>query len=263
MKYFFNSKKLFILSFIFIIFINSLILYGVMENRLESPTAEITLTQRELTIPYNYKNKESSLSLRINWRIVQNKKHGYNQAKWLDCFNLEELNFKPEDIVQVFPKSYYKDRLTKEVLIVLEYNGKAYQKSLEKLHHKIKYSRGTRKEDALKDLRDEQHKNSRLFAIDAGLEYQTLRDKYKDKSKFIIAKGIIKVRYTEKNRNKINKELQINSYISSLSIKNIYVPLKHRKPFESIKKLKPKYLVDLKYGTNLEPYIVSVKQSKH
>ncbi|XPV69827.1 MAG: DUF4824 family protein [Halarcobacter sp.] len=88
-------------------------------------------------------------------------------------------------------------------------------------------------------MESEQFNNSRFFTIDARINPKILRNKYKDKTKFIIAKGLIRVNYINEN-----EEMKVNSYISFLSIKNIYIPLVYLKLFEN----NDKYLVDLKYG---------------
>jgi ribosomal protein S8 len=115
---------------------------------------------------------------------------------------------------------------------------------------------------AIKDLQAEQFERSRLFAVDADTDATALRAKYRDKATYIIAKGLITVKYTKK---------AVRAYVSNLSIKNIYVPLKHSgflKTLQPARKtnngaiIKPRYSVTLKYGTRFEPYITAVKQIK-
>ena len=92
MKYFFTSKKLFIISFMFIIFTNSIILYKVFDNRTGLETAQITLTQREFTIPYTYKDSDDSLSLRIKWRSSKNEHSIRTNSHWLHSEKLSSLS---------------------------------------------------------------------------------------------------------------------------------------------------------------------------
>lgn len=115
---------------------------------------------------------------------------------------------------------------------------------------------------AEKRLKRERITGSRLFAIDAGLDPKKLREKYGDRTRFIITKGLVKARYNYKNKRK-----EVFGHIIKLSIKKIHVPLKYRKKFDSIlirdksKKNEfesPHYEVELAYGSRLEPWIVSV-----
>ena len=61
---------------------------------------------------------------------------------------------------------------------------------------------------------------------------------------------------------------EVIGYIQQLSIKNIHVPLKHRKIFNTIliedksrqdEFKPPRYKIELAYGNRFEPWIVSVQ----
>ena len=67
---------------------------------------------------------------------------------------------------------------------------------------------------AEKRLKRERITGSRLFAIDAGLDPKKLREKYGDRTRFIITKGLVKARYNYKNKRK-----EVFGYIIKLSIK--------------------------------------------
>jgi hypothetical protein len=104
---------------------------------------------------------------------------------------------------------------------------------------------------------------TRLFAIDAGIDAKKLREKYNDRTRFIIAKGLVKPRYHYGN-----KKREVTGYITKLSIESIHVPLKHRQVFDAILVkdksrrngfIPPRYKVELAYGSRLEPWIVSVE----
>ena len=118
-------------------------------------------------------------------------------------------------------------------------------------------------EKAEKQLKRERIKNSRLFAIDAGLDPANLRKKYHDRGRYIIVKGQVKPGY---QHNKIKEE--VFGIISRISTENIHVPLKHRKMLDDIlaqdkqrnnEFQQSRYEVELAYGSRFEPWIVSVK----
>jgi hypothetical protein len=161
------------------------------------------------------------------------------------------------------------------VFIVLEYNGDSYKISLERAEASLKKSkellaansRDKKVRDTYKSaeerLQRERLSESRLFVIDAGLNAKTLRQKYKDRTRFIITNALVEPRYTHRNKKK-----EAWGYVDKLSIDNIHVPLNRRGLFESIiskrkrhkKKLPtPRYTVDLAYGARFEPWIVSVR----
>jgi len=268
MRYFFNSNKLFILAFALIIISNIVILYGVFINRADLPSSEVSLTERELKLPYRNRNENNAISLRLNWRTQNNFSYN-NQILWLTTQKLKSLGFDIENDFKKNNETDFFQSIQKEVFIVLEYEGKSYQDALALAKNKVKELQelnSTEKKDkqklkhAIKDLKDEQFNRSRLFAIDADINPKILRSKYQDKSKYIIAKGLINVRYTDE---------RIDGYISGLSIKEIYVPLEYNNFLKSLrpirnynnkKVIKPKYIVTLKYGTRFEPYITAVKE---
>jgi len=271
-----SSRGLFLLGFFVLVLTNIAVISGVASNRSGEPESQITLSERELQLPYKIYKENSGLSLRLKWRTFSENKNGNYRSgspAWLNSQKLNSLGFNPSTNNSLdIDTSSLKRPIPKEVFIVLENNGEPYQQSVKRAEKTLK------KEERLFKLNpDDEHlfknvkrakevlnreriKESRLFAIDAGLEPDKLSKKYNDQNRFIITKGIIKARYT-------NNDKKIFAYISRLSLKNIYIPLKHRKIFDSIlnsRKSKmngiqpPRYEVKLAFGSRFEPWIMSV-----
>ena len=285
MKIFLSSRWLFVLGFIILVATNILVLTGVASNRSGEPETLITLTERELRLPYKtFKSENSGLSLRLSWRGLRrdadNKvdtNYGCGQATpWLDNEKIEELGFDINDYINWNDHStYYKVAIPKEVFIVLEYNGDAYredmkraERELEKQRSRFELNTDNEKlrielESAEKSLGNERITNSRLFPIDAGLDPQKLRGTYEDRTQFIIVKGLISLRKNHKKKSKA-----VCGYIENINVENIHVSLKNRKVFDSLpvknksKLGPPRYEVDLAYGSRFEPWIVSVRNIK-
>lgn len=278
MKILLSSRGLFLLGFFVLVVTNIVVISGVASNRSGEPESQITLTERELQLPYKIYKENSGLSLRLKWRTFSDKKNGNYRSgspAWLNSQKLNSLGFNPSSNNNLdIDTSSLKRPIPKEVFIVLENNGEPYQQSVKRAEKTLEKEEILFKsnpdderllnnvERAKKILNRERIKESRLFAIDAGLEPDKLRKKYKDQNRFIITKGIIKARYT------YNNDKKIFAYVSRLSLKNIYVPLKHRKIFDSIlnsSKSKingiqpPRYEVKLAFGSRFEPWIMSVR----
>jgi hypothetical protein len=118
-------------------------------------------------------------------------------------------------------------------------------------------------QQAEKRVKEERLTQSRLFAIDAGLDPEELRARYPDRSRFIIARGLVTPRFYEENGRK-----KADGYINRLSIRSIHVPLRHRQLFDTIlaqdvakgrEFKRPRYQVVVDYGSRLEPWIESVQ----
>ena len=276
MKILLSSRGLFILAFVMVVTTNIVVLMGVASNRSGEPEAQIILTERELTLQqYNIFKENSGLTLRLTWRTMSEDYYFsafLKRAAWLNAEKLEELGFNIDDYLSPI---VYKRLIPKEVFIVLENNSEACREVEMRLEKEEglcwsdsedKRSRMHAVKEAKERLKKNRSMKSRLFAIDAGVDPKILREKYKDRTRFIIAKGLVRPvsRYYEERK-------EVDGYITQLSIESIHVPLKYRKIFDTIfaqDKLKkkhrevphsPRYEIELAYGSRFEPWIVSVK----
>ncbi len=268
MKTLLSSRRLFSLGFLMLVATNIIVLSGVVSNRSGEPEAQMILTERELQLPYQIHKENSGLALRLTWRAL-GKEDDYSTYSdwrtpaWLNAEKLEGLGF-----------NINKKPIPKEVFIVLEIDGAPYKEAVKRAAVALQITKSSFElnpgdkslrgdfERAENRLKREHNKESRLFAIDAGLDSSKLRDKYGDKNRFLITKGVIGANfYHDKNKNKSS------GYISRLSVSSIHVPLKHRQVFDSIIAREksnendfqaPRFEVKLAYGSQLEPWIVSV-----
>lgn len=279
MKNYLLSRILFALAFIILIITNIFVLSGVASNRSGSPEAHIRLTERELALPYRNHKENSGLALRLKWRALGRAKSDYsyyrgNSPAWFTAEKLEELGFDISRYYNPDGKTvFYKRPIPKQVFIVLEYDGDLYQQSLERAKSELEKEKAALKlnpdnkkqQNSLKYAEEwfekEQVEQSRLFAIDAGLDADTLREKYKDRSHFIITKGLVKP--TVKHTKNIKK---VSGYISRIHIIKINVPLKYRQIFDSMPWYRsgtkvsrtPRFEINLAYGNRFEPWVTDV-----
>jgi tetratricopeptide (TPR) repeat protein len=280
MKTLLSSRGLFAIGFMILAATNIVVLSGVASNRSGIPETQITLTERELKLPYRAYEENSGLTLRFAWRALgkdanYNKNPDWRSPAWFSAEKLEELGFNiNNNLSSKENATYYKQPIPKEVFIVFENNGEPYREALrraemvlEKEESLFKLNSGDKRlrdnfEKAEKRLKRERITESRLFAIDAGLDPNILREKYGDRTHFIIAKGLVKPRYHQNRKRK-----EVHGYITNLSVGSIHVPLEYREVFDTIlaqdkpKKNEfqsPRYELELAYGSRFEPWIVSV-----
>lgn len=281
MKMVLSSRGLFIIGIVLLLATNLVVLLGVASNRSGDPETLIALTERELQLPYWIHEENSGLSLRLVWRTIGENKDNTDYCgnwispTWFNAQKLRELGFTIEDTSSSDETSKrHKEQVPKEVFIVLEYNGEAYKEALRRAERALEKAKGALKatnEDkelresfnkAKEQLERERISESRLFAIDAGLDARKLRAQYSDRARFIITPGIVEPTYFCKDEKK-----EQFGYISKLSVENINVPLKLRNVFASIlahdkspecKLSPPRYTVELAYGSRFEPWIRSV-----
>lgn len=180
---------------------HAVVLLGVAYNRSGTPQAVLSLSQRELRLPYDRHADNSGLSLRLDIRGLYAQQYIHTDSADLsDWLNKEKLAVLGVDVSEPDDMQYrnrrHMKRLSKPVLLVLEFNGPAYQQAREKAQARLSRAIAQRlSNNALKEARQaleiELNSNSRLFLIDAGLNAQALREQYPDTTRYLILPGRI------------------------------------------------------------------------
>jgi len=262
-----------------ILVVNAIALAGVAYNRSASES-ELILTQRELSLPsqWGHNEENTGTELTLHWRVpgaeTDNSanywyydKYSGNPA-WLDQAKLAALGFKLPDTTDD-----HRER-AKEVLLVLELNGPDYQRALERAQQSVDRAvalttanpgdkeRQRRAEEAQKYLTREQNESSRLFAIDAGVDVETLRAHYADRSRYVIVRGMVRPQLSSER----NSARKFVGHIESLTIQRINVPLVFKKMFERApgnaaqrEDSKQHFQAKVAFGKRLEPWLTAVQ----
>lgn len=279
-----SNKRTLLFGIAIILLTNAIALGGVAYNRSGEPTSNPTVTERELAIPYAYgfEKENSGISLRLRWRVFDSKKpkayySSWEPAEWLDADKLASLGFDVSyPLDEAGSDERYRKLISREVLLVLENDGPQYQKSLQqRLDRHAEAKRlleanpakeefENRLKTASAELAAEKNDTTRLFVVDAGLDYESLRQQYSDKSQYIIVKGKVRLGYY----NYKGKLPYLRGSIQGLSIKNINIPLEHVQillPLTQHANRKrgekhARYSVKLHYGRRYEPWVVAVKE---
>jgi len=260
-----------------ILVVNGIALSGVVLNRSGEPESLVQLSERELQLPYGrWNSKENSgVELSLQWRVdagndTQGNYYSYasygGTASWLDETKMAALGFEvPQD--RLMPRWKKKQNRTKEVLLVLELDGSAYRQSLERARRKAddeeKLSAGNpgnkefeqRAKYAREYAESEAGENSRLFAVDAGLDAEALRAKYPDKAHYLIVRGQLRPQIVTRDQ-----QDRLSGYISALSISRINVPVEfqHALKHDERTNKTARFEASVAYGQRLEPWIVAL-----
>ena len=283
------KKRTLIAGLTTILAVNIFVLTGVFYNRSGTPESTLRLSERELNEPYVWGNRaeNSGLSLKLVWRVLpteptnptnptdseKNSKPAdqywryanyQGGTNWLNEAKMIALGF--DSVADQLPAdggSRVARQLPRDVLLVLELDGSAYQAALAQA---VKYNRGT--EEDLKLLADEQTNNSRLFVIDAGLTSDAsataLRTRYADRSRYAIVQGQIHPAWWLAAG--VNK---ISGTVSKINVDNLHVPLEMRAALDSkfagavasyeqsVKTKRVRYEAVVAFGQRLEPWITA------
>lgn len=262
---------------------NAIALGGVAWNRSGEPDSVLTLTQRELSNPYRFGFDRDSggLQLRLRARVLNVESAAafyadhYGTPEWLDRAKLGALGFDVSERPDAPSGSRrYGRLLPRETLMVLEIDGPAWRKALERARKRAeneaakvtagtgKMGPGTPAHNAAEFLKREETSNSRLFAVDAGLDAQALRAKYPDRTRYAIVRGTVRAQYHGGR----GKDARWTGLIEGLDNVQINVPIEFRKALESTPRSAtwvpttesgPPFEVTVAFGKRFEPWIVA------
>jgi hypothetical protein len=272
-----------------IVVVNVIVFGGVAYNRSGPPESELALSERELqsTYPWRSEQDNSGVSLRLTWRVLEDDKRSARSYYggsggspiWLDWAKLKSLGFDVPGM-QAKAAAFERDgkwEQARAALVVLELEGPEYKKNLEvaarlasEAARRAKSEPGNaelaeRAKDAADDLAKETSTYSRLFAVDAGLDLEALRARYPDRSRYAIARTLVRPqRYYSHDRAN-----QSRAYLEPLN-EDIHVPLEFKKAVEprprdypsAEKEAARKYQARLAFGKRLEPWLVGVTPAK-
>ena len=264
-----------------IVLTNAVALGGVWWNRAAAPENSLTLSERELGLPWRaLRNREiSGLALNLNWRVADREAgefvSGYTvnggTPEWLDGARMQALGFTLDDMASDNGRRRYTRQLPREAVFVLELDGPAAQRALAKAREsaarhaaaaaanvdsKEFAGRAKRAQDA---LTQEENTSSRLFVIDAGLDVGALRQKYPDRSRFMLLRGTVRPSMRDRGPG----QPQMTGYITRVGSGPVHVPHALRGPLESLRaRGEPgggdRFSATRAVGQRLEPWIAEV-----
>lgn len=270
------SSGLFLAAFVLVAAANMVVLSGVAYNRSGAPEAQVLLSEREVPLPYRPHEENSGLALRLVWRTLGEDDDRYawrSSPAWLTPAKLRALGFDlPETAGTGGPTAHGRSPLPREAFIVLELDGPAYREALARAVKEFQEARELHQaHPANEKLREAFHaaqtqlerervSGSRLFAIDAGRDAARLRQAFPDRTRFIIARGLVRAGYDHHEDRR-----RVRGAISRLVVESIHISRAHRRSLEALLNRAPKaapsrprYGVELAYGRRCEPWVVAI-----
>lgn len=255
-----------------IVAVNAFVLAGVAWNRSGVPDSALTLTQRELNLPYAFglDGERGGVDVALLWRAPMRNDNdadsGFDMRygsgpDWLDADKLRELGFDLKDERDAY-------RASRQVYVVLELAGASWQAALARAQRSLDraLARGSADKqdaDALKSAQEaltyEQDKASRLFAVDAGLDAAALRQRYPDLRSHAIVAATVTPSVTV-----IDQKTTFGGHIGEPSVARISVPHALRGAMEGVDRTaldsgRAAFEMDVAWGRRFEPWITAVR----
>lgn len=241
---------------------DAIALGGAALNRQDDPEAEVELTERELPMSWR-REEDTGISLRLRWSAE-------GQADWFDRAKLEETGFDCSPPIDARTQEiHYAKLLPRDVFVVLEYGGASWARWLEREEAEIaeraeEVERGEALPEQLETAKElferARATRTRLFAVDAGLEAEALRQRYPDRGRFLILPAVAQV-----DRYHLASERELRGEIRRILVDRVHVPRRLRPPLESLgqdspwEEREPRYRVVLAVGHRYEPWIRAVE----
>jgi hypothetical protein len=265
---------------------NAVALVGVAYNRSGEADSVLQLTQRELMAPYAWAldSENGGMALTVQWRALPAKSDdpsdaglsyaGWGVPEWLDEAKLTALGFDVSAAAESRDGARRIERqLPREVLLVLELAGPAYEQSLQRAREYAQREAALaeanpgkeefkhRTKQAQERLETEQNRESRLFAVDAGIDAAALRAAYPDRTRHAIVRGQVQL-YMFASTGKF----RTRGFVTGLSIKEVNVPHAFRRAFEKLDGAggfdpSARYTVAVAFGKRFEPWITAASAS--
>lgn len=277
-----KRRWLFIAASGVIILANIVVLGRVFMNRAGEPDSRVELTERELALSHNYRYEDSGTAMKIGWRIFSEQAQGsygrYYSPSWFGWEKLAELGFDVTSNVRDSAGYVKISRpLPKRVYVVLESNSPLHDKDVALAENRLLEAKNNYLNDmenanlkaafehAEDSLQREKIVRSRLYIVDAGIDADKLREKYPDKSKYIISRAVVRMAI-----NYSGDRDTIRGYVEKLDVETIYVPKSMRNVittpgWKTIRYKSsdspPSYKAILAFGAGrYEPWLVKVER---
>lgn len=254
-----------------IVAVNAFVLAGVAWNRSGVPGSALTLSQRELSLPYAFglDGERGGVEVALLWRAPMRDDsadaaydmHYGRGPDWLGADKLRALGFDLKDERDAY-------RQKREVYVVLELAGADWQAALAQAQRRLDraLARGNAEKqdvDAQKSAQEalnyEQQKASRLFAVDAGLDAAALRQRYPDTHRHLIVVATVTPSVMV-----IDKKATFSGHIGELAVARISVPHALRGTMDGIDRSaldsgRATFEMDVAWGRRFEPWVTAVR----
>ena len=265
-----------------LVVVNTVVLAGVAWNRWGQPEATLRLTERELGLPYRYLRSEENSGLALALTVFDDS----HAPDWLDEQKLRALGFRPERYYAADQLGYARDKraLPRRAYVVLELDGPAWraalrqrERELAELDRKIELGEATvaQRQSQQESLEWMRHSRSRLVAVDAGDDALVLRDRYPDRSRYLIASAEFRMRIDRSRTAETAKGGPVvRGHTGRIHSSQIHLPKQHRVALESLlggdmrrrgrrgarSVESARYAVTLHYGKRYEPWVAGISR---
>jgi hypothetical protein len=173
-------------------------------------------------------------------------------------------------------RAYYRKQVPKEVLLVMEMNGKSSELMRARIEawaareerlvaanpSSPEFTRRAR--SASEAVLREERLSSRLFIVDAGRDRAALRALYPDRTRYAIVRGAVRPQVVGPDT-----AATFQGYVTEVAAEQINVPYRFRAAFDSVRRSESSrdeitaspFAASVAFGRRLEPWIMSAARA--
>lgn len=245
---------------------NTVILAGAAYNRMSPPVQQLSLTERELSLPYwatRGDSENSQLTLRINWQVTQDEVEEYNYARDLKVSSqtFSALQLKPVNC----PDQERRHHKSVQGWVALEYNGPAYrqrQNQLEQALAKFKETESQQEVESRSRYRNRLERalisDSRLYAVAVAPDLEELEASLGSSTEvhwFVPAELSASGKCSDRH---VNILRLLNGELHLPANQRHALPELDPQSAYSEQPVPPRYAVEVAVGRRYEPWVMSV-----
>lgn len=276
-----------LMAAVLVLLTNAVALAGAWWNRQGEPSAELLLSERELGLPYYWRNRiereNSGLALELKWRLPPASEHSYQgsfapnsyyrEADWLDEAELRALGFEVDPPTAQEASWQWRRQLPRAAWLVLEFDGAAYQQSLQAFEAWADWVEQASDEEIRRTIhgrpsadeiarqrREHRESASRLFVIDAGLDPLTLRQRYPDRQQHAVVSGTLRVHYGSSLVGQANRW---RAQIEQLDVDTLHVSTRWRQSLQVLQAASAaesaRFQARVAWGRRHEPWLLDLQ----
>ncbi len=227
---------------------NGWVVFTARLNRADATGGAVELTERELGLPPMI-GDSTALLLELNWNVVSRAGHEQRAPDWLGVEKLSELGFDCH-VPATSPdaRGHYSSLPARLVYLALEYDGEAAKKA-----------------GAVNSTK------TRLYVVDAGREARLLRERYPDGQRYVITRGVVRIRLEERSLQDGAPlaEPRVSGWIGSVVPGQIFIPQPHSQLLQPLRLRdaessekpagEPRFVATVRWGARYEPWVQSVR----
>jgi len=238
---------------------NVWVLISARRNQSDASGGTVALTERELGLP-PMAGDSTATFLELKWDTYSSVPADLRTPEWLGATKLAELGFDCHvPLGSPDARDYYSSQSPAPVFLVLEYEGEAWKAA-------------NRDQETTRDRGPKARLGSktRLFAVDAGREAGRLRQKYPDRARWVIVRGMVKPLFQDRSRRDSTAltEPRLRGWLEVIP-NQLFVPPPYSKVLQSLRRPSdqagnqagtgPRFAATVSWGARYEPWVQAVR----